>query len=252
MKKTILVAIFLLTIQFAQGQVLNIEKRRLDQDTIAKLMGNFSFLFNIQEQQGRITMFDIDANLAKLTDKHAYIMIGDMQFINARGESVSSRGFLHGRAVFFRKPRFSPEVFGQVQYDALRGMKERKLIGVGPRCRILSKQQVQLTLGSSMMYEYEIWDFEEQNEKTQKLKNSTYLSWILSFDDRISYNGAVYFQVPFETIQGSRTFTDHYFNFNLTKNIAFLIKFNFWYDDRPVIDVNRTAYRLTTGLKISF
>ena len=249
-------ALVLFTVMYlslsTSAQVLNIEKKRLDQDTISKVLGNFSALFHIQKQQGTITDVDLDANIAKLTTLHSYLLIGNLKFIKARGQEVTSRGHVHGRSVFFRKQLVSPEVFAQLQYDDLRGMSQRKLAGAGPHFRVLSKDKIHVTTGTSLMYEYESWDFNNQKEKTELFKSSNYISCHISLNN-FHYNGAVYYQRKFDFSESYRFLTDHYMSIDLSKKVSFLIKFNQWFDSTPIIEgIHRSTYNLTTGLKIKF
>ena len=58
-KKMLIILVFLMfSQQIVYSQILNIEKSRLEGDSIKSILGNIEFLFSIQEQQVRVTNFE--------------------------------------------------------------------------------------------------------------------------------------------------------------------------------------------------
>ena len=179
------------------SQILNVEKqRKVWDDTSTHWIGNINFSFSVQKREIPVLRFSNINNLAYSSKKHIYLFISKLSFTRVSGNAVESNGYAHLRINLWNRKKISLEIFGQVQYDQIRGLERRLLAGTAARFIAVDNDNSLLALGFGTMYEYEFWDFNGEQATTRLLKNSSYLSLTQHFSSNIYANIIVYYQIP--------------------------------------------------------
>ena len=178
MKYIVFIGFYLvLSLSTVYGQILNVEKKRIDFDSIPRWLGQINLGLALQEQQGQIINVHLSNNWVYFSEKHSYMLFANLHLIKARGSQISSNGYAHFRIRFLRRKNFSYENFSQIQYDVLRGMRERILSGADILYQIKDQEKTSLLIATGFMYEYERWIYQEIQEVTKLWKNSSYISF---------------------------------------------------------------------------
>jgi hypothetical protein len=245
----------------SNSQILNIEKFRLDKDTFNIWMGNASFGFSARQQQNFTSDYNSNLNLVYLAKKHSYMSINHLNVDQINKVSFVSEGYTHWRANFWRKKAVSCEPFFQWQYDKGRGLEERMLTGISIRDNFLKnkfkKENVELGIGTGIMYEYEHWQgtitrteysYDSLNAYTSFLKNTTNLFTRLALHDNITFFASIYYQSRFNDFLNPRIISDVQLVMKITKAIAIGYQFTSHYDSRPIITGNIYTYNMSGNL----
>jgi len=264
-KKSLILCTFLLlssTVSF--GQILNIEKARIDSLKSEKAYRiNFETKFNFYnrsasaEDQARFATITNDLNAIFAPNQHAYILLGKLAYTENNGESILNNGYLHARVNFNYKNTWSLEAFGQGQYDNFRGLSDRYLLGGAIRWRAIKSENLMAAFATGPMYENEIWrrPIEEGVENVHFLKLSTYMILRWDIAENVNFNTIFYYQVGYDpTIDKARNRLSSSSNINIkiSKFLSFTTSIEMVYEDKPIIPITKFIYGVENGLTLSF
>jgi hypothetical protein len=236
----------------ASGQILNIEKDRIDSDTAKVWLGNLGLTFNTRSQQVHVLTFNAFSNVVYLSRKYSYIFISNHNLIRIKDQDVISDGYGHFRMHIWRQKKLSAEIFVQGQYDESRGLRERELAGAGSRYHIHRSDQLNLAAGIGAMYEHERWALEGNDSTTSLIKSTNYFSLHWKISKHIEFNFINYYQARFSAFFHPQIIGDANLIIFVNRHFAFTTRFAATYDALPVIPVNKYVYSLTNGLVFRF
>src|SRR4051794_30076869 len=103
MKSFYLFLLLLITISCASfvpssfGQILNIERFRIEKDTANFWTGNVGLGFSSKKQQNQVTSLNLNSSLVYLSEKHGYLNINYGKLIKTTQQKVISEGYTHWR-----------------------------------------------------------------------------------------------------------------------------------------------------------
>ncbi|WP_338766116.1 DUF481 domain-containing protein [Bernardetia sp. ABR2-2B] len=236
------------------AQILNIEKERQQVETndSTVLRGNFIFGFDLTRQQNTVLQIDNDDYLLLMTPKHAHIWIGHINLIKSEGQNVISEGYFHHRTNFWRKKKFSVELFTQYQYNETRGLINRGLVGATPRLSLKTSENLDIAVGTGAMYEWEEWKLKERYVLTRFIKSTNYINFHAKFNENTELIFITYYQALFDRFFHPRISGDANFRAKISKHISFNLRFVPYYDDAPVIPIEKWNYEVTSGIGIQF
>ena len=236
------------------SQILNIEKERQAIKTTDSTVwrGNFVFGFALTKRQNTVLQFDNDDYLLFMTPKHAYIWIGHINLIKSEGKNIISEGYLHHRINFWRKNKLSTEIFTQYQYNETRGLINRGLIGATPRLSLKATENLDIAIGTGVMYEWEEWKLKEDYILTRFVKSTNYINFHAKFNKNTELMFITYYQARFDRFFHPRIIGDANFRVKLSEHISFNMKFVPYYDAEPVIRIEKWNYEVTSGIGVKF
>ncbi|MEQ8475533.1 DUF481 domain-containing protein [Fulvivirga sp.] len=267
MKKLIIIPfLFILAFLFSfqtYSQILKVDKGDIDADSSGYFLGSTQADFNINnrsttaEKEVTFKGLKVSADLVYVSDKHAYILINNLNYFTSTGGPLISTGYTHFRVNLLRKNVLSYETFAQIQYDDGRNMPLRRLAGGGIRWALARDKNYKIHIGTGLMYEYEEWQsIDDGSIITKEIpKNSSYIGFKTALNKFVRFNGIVFFQGGMDTdsdIFRSRISGDLSLSVGLTNNLSFVTEFTAQYEDRPIININNWVYSLTNGLKWNF
>ncbi|AZQ65326.1 DUF481 domain-containing protein [Flammeovirga pectinis] len=242
------------------GQILNIEKSRLDAGDSSHWVGNISLTYQLINQQIKTQGGGIKANLAHVGQANDYILIGDISYLNSEGFNLLQNGYVHARAEMMKDHKLSYELFTQIQYDQVKGMQERFLIGGNLRWSVYNKDKNSFVLAAGTFYENEEWYWEEYtNDATITTKAhpsifrfNAYFTYRTDINDNVYFNLTTYFQPKYTSIEEFRISGIANLNFRITKNLFFKNSFTLWYDNAPYVPIDQLNYTLKNGISYNF
>lgn len=247
-----------------KAQILNVEKSRVDKDTTNVWVGSAGFnlnIFNRDAGSGEPNHFvnlGTNANLGYLSNQHGYILMGQLDYVEVTDDPLIRTGYLHSRTTLWRSRTISYELFGQLQYDISRGLRNRWLTGGGVRWRIKDQPKIKMFLGAGLMYETEKWEnplMEDQFIQPQLLKTTNYFSIHNSVKDHLRLNAIAYFQSGYDP--GIEAFRHRLnltasINVKLTSKLDLRTSFDCQYENRPIFPITQFIYSLSNGLAYNF
>ncbi|MEQ8470252.1 MAG: hypothetical protein RIC35_03665 [Marinoscillum sp.] len=252
---------------FATGvdaQILKVDKGSVTSDSSNYLTGSINLDFNLNnksataEQSITYTGLEADADLVYVGEKHAYILINQLNYFKTTTGPLFSTGFAHFRVNFLRKQTLSYELFTQIQYDEGRKMPLRILNGGNLRFTFLQNRKAKLFLGVGMMYEKERWKMLEDESiiiEKDLIKSTNYINYKQKVNDNVDLNLITYYQGGYDQqdeVFRNRISGQAVLNIKLTDLLSFNTSFTAQYEDKPIIPINNFVYSLTNGFKFSF
>lgn len=260
----IIVVIFLLFfIETAHSQILNIERTRLQPDSMKVLETKFTAGFNVfnrsaaEDSPVNLTGFNLNLNSIYQPDRHAIMLMSQFDYLKINEDVFLNFGFVHGRANFLREEKLNYEIYSQYSYDNFRGLDSRVIGGGGIRYRLLEGEKTQLILGVGGFYERESWQVPNTEEfvNLSLFKNSNYLSFRTTINSVVDLNMIVYYQTGYDN--SIQMFRNRYSNFtvintNITKRLSLMNSFEISYEDKPVVPITKLVFAFNTGLSLNF
>ena len=252
------------------AQILNIERLRVEKDSINYFTGkaglNFSmFIRNAgKNNPNNYLQLTFDGNIAFISAKHSYLLLNYYNYLlvnydsRAERNTVASTGYSHFRTNFFYRSPFSYELFVQAQADKARGLELRTLAGGGIRYRLLRTKNATIYVGTGLMHEHEEW--ENPGEETNiiisdQLKSTNYVSLKTKLNDYVSTEGIVYYQVGYADVierYRNRVSGDITLQVKLTNRLNLRTNFNCTYEDEPIVPITNFVYSISNGVQVQF
>jgi len=252
MKKIKLTFIIILVLSISSNaQILNFNKGLLQSDTV-KWIGKVEVFFNAIDQEVSIANLGYDIDMIRKFDNMSLMAISKLSFATSNGDILLSDGYAHIRGVINRRKKLSEEIFGQIQYNAIRGLEDRFLIGGGLRYLVVDKEKYGVLAGMGLIHEWENWVYDEVKSSTSILKSSNYISFYGDVNNQFHFNVISYYQASFESLFVPRVSLEVNLNLNITKRLIFTSSFILHYDKRPVIPIDNFVFKFANGLGYQF
>ncbi|WP_276496039.1 DUF481 domain-containing protein [Pontibacter litorisediminis] len=266
----LLTVFFYLIPQQGQGQILNIERSRVERDSAGYFTGKGGLSFSMfnrnagKNNPNNYLQLTFNGDVAYISEKHSYLLLNYYNYLLVNYDSeelrntVASTGYSHFRVNLHRRRRLSYELFTQVQADKARGLEFRTLAGGGVRFRLLSGENSNLYVGSGFMHEHEEWENPEQEQQlivSDLIKSTNYVSGKVKLNEQVSTEGIVYYQVGHDDKINSfrnRVSGDVTLQVKLTNRFSFRTNFSCTFEDEPIVPVTRFVYAISNGIQVQF
>jgi hypothetical protein len=251
MKKLLLahIAFLLLFFGTVSAQVVNIENRRIYDDTAGwsgAIDGGFSAVQNAE----LLYSYNLRPRAQYKTRKHYYLLLGDITYTRGAEETYANSGMTHFRYAYrIKNSGWKWESYAQVQYNQLLDQKLRSLLGTGIRVKFLDRNGFRLFAGTSSFYEYE--ELQTENTTNTGFRWSNYLSWFFNPKGKSWYfTGVTYYQPLFSNFRDYRFSGQYTFGVNVFKRVDLKMEYTLYYDSRPPSDVRNLVYTASTGVHV--
>ncbi|WP_246539089.1 DUF481 domain-containing protein [Litoribacter ruber] len=262
MKKAILLFLFLCPL-FANAQILNIERLRMEKDTARSFMVKTTFGLNVfnrsaaADEPVNLFGYNLDVNAIYYPSKHATILVSKFDYLRINDSDFLNFGFLHGRVNWYRDRKLNYETYAQYSFDNFRRLDPRWVFGGGIRNRLVDSNRLTLTLGIGALYEYERWQHPETEQfvEVDFVKSSNYVSLRYTINQYVDINTVNYYQVGYDqTISRlrNRVSSSTILNTKFTDKLSFTNSFDISYEDRPIIPITNVIFSFRTGLSLDF
>lgn len=223
---------------FAQAQVVNIEGRRLGNDTVA-WSGFANFRFNIAESGQRSVGFGLSGAVQHIHGRNRYFFINDLAFSQVEANSFLNTGFQHLRYNYRYDSLWTGEAFVQTQYNKPLRLDLRLTVGAGPRLTAIHDKQFKLDLGTSLMYEQE---YVTGGPTFSEGRSSTYVSATVNFNEVASLTTVLYYQPKLFDASDHRISLESGLLLNLTRRMTFESRLNLLKDSAQPEGVPSLTY----------
>ena len=249
MKKIFLIA-SILAIFKMQSQIINTESFRIVTDTTG-WAGKAELNVNYAKNTIKILQIQNNIHVQYKTEKHLFMFVNKIGFQSIDKSNFVNNGIQHFRYNYKLKPKISLEFFLQNQYNAISKIKYRRLAGFGPRFKLGKSEKYKFYLGTLVMYEYEKSD-DSFNTIQKNWRNSSYFSFSLYFNEKISFVSTTYYQPNLKLFKDYRVSHQSYFKFEIAKNLAYKTSFSYTYDAFPVIGIPKEEIAIANGIVYRF
>lgn len=264
MKTTyLLLLLSLLSGAAVRAQILNLEKTDYVKDSSTAFYLNAAFSSNLYNRTAAedepIDFFGLGGNfdMVYFSAQHMYTFLNKVDYLNINNSPFNSTGYTHMRVNFAHQRFFSYELFGQAQYDRLRLLDYRFLLGGGFRFRLLDTEHTHIFANLGVMYENERWnDPDEAGRERQVdfLKSANHVRLRTDIHDRFSINTVLYYQVGYDeraSLFRHRVNTETNLLFEISNLLDFKVSFSAAYENKPIIPITRFIYALSNSIQFN-
>lgn len=162
--------------------------------------------------------------------------------------------FGHLRYNYELVERLFMEAFAQVEHDLFKRLHLRRLLGTGPRFRILETEPVRAYLGTAYMLELESLESTQGYPASDSTAHrwSNYLSAVYRADDRITVSVMGFYQPRFDEISDYRVLLLSSAEFQIDERLSSGLHLNYQYDSAPPPEVRPADVSVINTLGLRF
>ena len=236
----------------AIGQLVNIESRRMQTDSIRFVLKN-DFALSYNDNNGKY-IYQISNGLStqlKSKDlRKIFLLLGNYNIIRTKDTDFRNSWFLHFRVNYKLSNLFRVESFAQSQYDKLLDVNSRNLLGAGVRFKLVSKENLKLYIANAYMYEVERSDEFATNYFNHR--NSSYLSLTWHFPkSKITLLNTTYYQPLYKDFNDFRFLEQFKAEYEVSKNLKLFTLYNYYYDSVTPKDRAQYTSNVKFGLSVN-
>lgn len=232
------------------AQIVNVESARMQSDTTG-WKGNLGAAFSVIKNTQQIVQLDVNAHVQYKTTKDLYLLLGNYTFLKGAGQELVNNTFFHFRYNRKINDMLRWEVFTQTQSNVVTGIQSRFLIGTGPRFKITANKVFRLYAATLIMYEQEK-EVAADAQLKKDLRNSSYVSFSYTPAGNIELVSTSFYQPLLRNFKDFRLLNQETLKISATKNLAFIINWNYLYDSYPAVNTPETNYTFSTGFNYAF
>lgn len=231
------------------SQVVNIEKLR-EQNQTKPLVGKTEFSFDVNRSISYIFTAKNSTRIQYYHLKNTYLWLADLQMMQVDTIRYINNGFLHFRYNYdFSNNWLIAEAYTQIQFNRIQKIMRRFLWGAGTRYIVLNKEKYKIYLGTSVMYEFELYIDRNYQDL---IRGTTYLSFSIKPSETFSFSHTTYFQPKINEWSNYRINSETSVEAVIIKNLSFKTRFNYFYDSKPAPAVQNIFYSIHNGLAYKF
>jgi len=230
------------------AQIVNIENKRVYDDT-SGWYGNLDGIFSFVQNKDFLYQLNVRARIQYKTKKHYFLFLQD--FVYSGGQKVyANSGMGHFRYAYrIKQSHLKWESYFQTQYNQILRQRVRVLLGTGLRWKFVKKEKINSFFGSSIFYEYE--ELQAENEFNDDFRWSNYLSWFIKMK-QISFSATTYYQPLLSNFNDFRFAGQYSLYSSLNKELKLKTECSIFYDSRPPSNVKSTLLSFMIGLSYEF
>lgn len=247
----------------APAQILNADRYGAKVDSIQNFKVLFDIGFSIRKQVDLLFALDSKLDLSYYKKRSLFVCVGNFKLFRSGSTNILNGGYAHTRIRVLKDHWLHPEFFGQYQLDGVRGMENRVLGGSNLRFILTEYQKGHLHCGLGAMYEFERWNFNavpsalrpaEWNPiEMHFIKLNVYISYTQRIQKIAYLQATAYFQTrPDAYFKHPRFSLNGKLSFQFTKNILFSVLYNLFYDDLPIVPIDKLYFSIVNKLTFSF
>ncbi len=233
----------------ANAQIVNIESKRMQSDTVGWMGGASASLMLKQEKQ---KIFGLEAEFhlqyKTSTDRGLWLFLGSLGFLKSGSLKLIDNQFAHVRYNKKVNEWLRWEVFVQALDNLITQIDSRYLAGTGPRFKIVKNNILRLYAASLVMYERE----EEMTIpviKHEDIRSSSYVSFTFTPRENIEIIGTTFYQPLFRDRQDYRILNQVNLIVKATRHLSLTINWDYLHDSFPAGTAPNTTYKISTGVK---
>jgi hypothetical protein len=236
------------------GQIVNIENRRIYDDTLGWSGAIDASMSQVKNDQLFLSLA-LRGRVQFKTKKHYYLVLLDENFSGSASATYSNAGMAHLRYAYrlqgknaLKKSPWKWESYAQAQYNSVLDLEYRGVLGTGIRVKFLNKEWGKMFLGSSFFIENE-W-IRSSGDRYYDTRWSNYFSWFINVSKKFSFTAATYVQPNTEGFKDFRYMGQYSMSLSVMKNLDLRAEFNGFYDAVPAPGVNNWVYSSVLGIRV--
>lgn len=249
--------------QGAFAQILNAEAFQSQNEPTEKWRGQAAFGINLDKQTALVySMFtDVDVSY-RIKDKS--LLSASRLRVSGSGEDIFlNGGFMHFRLRDNTGKLLLVEHYTQYQWDGVRGLKNRFLLGSNLRQRLQHDTKGSLYAGFGAFYEFEQWGFgavpaarrpiDLADVNKNLLKFNVYIRFFRQIAPNVRFGSTFYYQARPEYFFADYRLAGNFeFVFQVNRHFEFRLNYDGIYDTAPVVPIDRFYFTLANRFVYRF
>lgn len=233
------VVVFVLSSLIGLSQVVNIENKRLANDT-SIWAAQAGFRFNMVQNTQR--SFDLGGYGAVQYNRgiHRFFFVTDFNLNKVEENAFTNTGFQHIRYQRAWRGPVYWEAYTQLQYNKPLRIDVRWVVGAGPRILVKQQDDLRVAIGTSIMYEHEA---DRVNELYYNdIRSSNYVSAAFKVEPNLQLTAILYYQPLIGDASDQRVALEAQLRVTPTRRFAFDTRINLQNDTKMAPGVPNLNY----------
>jgi len=251
MIRLLLTTALLLAMHFiAEGQIINIEERRIEStNDSTQWYGSLNLGASLSKVKDQVAQVNSGAHVQLLSGENLLLLLLDFRFLRAGSQNFSNSGYAHLRYNRELSERWAWETFGQLQYNRLLLIRQRSLAGAGFRWQAFRSESGENRLNIGLSYLYEFNEFTEGNAATRWHRLNSYISFAFRLGDNgAKFLGTTYFQPRWDKWSNHRLSSEWRLSFPVLEKLSFSTFFVYSADTALPTDAPTSTYSWNNGI----
>ncbi|MCG8582693.1 MAG: DUF481 domain-containing protein [Bacteroidales bacterium] len=253
MHKGIITLILLTAISFSTvSQIVSIDKRRT-KDPNKGFQGDINLGLNFVHTTTDMTQIMSRLKLQYNDNDNTYLFSSDIGFSKVDDErNVNNGGLMFKYNHWVPDKIIIAEAFYQYQYNRVKQLKHRHVLGGGPRFNIADREKFSLFLVAYTIYLNELFETDTYERRKSLVKFSSMLStdWQMTANSSLSHS--TYYEPDYSDPADFRIWSETRFNVKISKKFAFALYLRFDYDNLVPPEVDRLFYTINNSFSLQF
>ena len=244
------------------AQILNVDRENGQDSTKKKFLASFTASFSSDKQKSKFIEFSNSAEFDYFLKNNYFLILLNQTDIAFNGKStIENNGFIQLRFRDNDTRLIAPDAYAQFQWNGIWGLESRSLSGINIRINCLEKKKSDLYASLGLFYEMEQWNTNLSSYAYKTELNSfvnremfrlnTVVKFALKLGKKIDFAGVSYLQFPLNSnFLKPRWVFDSNLYFEVSKNLNFVVHYDFNYDDYRPLPIDQFYYSLNLGIQI--
>ena len=197
----------------------------------------------------------LNARLYSVRESVTRLIVGNGGLGLLSGSRFSSSGLLHYRQTYAYNETFSPEWYGQLNYDRPQLLSFRAVTGGGARTSFASGEWGQFGMGGALMLEHErlnLPDTAVHDDQTTVVRWSYFLTLRVVPNEKLVITSTTYLQPVVGDFDDIRTLANLRVATSVTDALDLTVSFDLRYDSKPPDGISAVDTRLRTGVRYAY
>ncbi|MFN3529092.1 MAG: hypothetical protein ACK417_04125 [Bacteroidia bacterium] len=263
MNRILTCAVFCLISFGTNAQILNAEAFQSQNEPTEKWRGQTAFGLNLDKQASLIYSAFTDVDVSYRIRNKSLLSASRMRVTGNGEELLLNGGFFHFRLRDNTGKNQLLEHYTQYQWDGIRGLKNRYILGSNIRQRVQHDSLGSLYAGFGVFYEFEQWGYAAVPAKRRPdltedifknlIKFNLYVRFFRKIAPNLRFSTVFYYQARPEYFFAEHRLAGNFeLIFQVSKNFEFRLNYDGIYDTAPVVPIDEFYFTLSNRFVFRF
>lgn len=253
MHKRFLMFIVVLTVSFSSiAQIVSIDKRRT-KDPNKGFQGDINLGVNFVHTTTDMFQLSSRFKLQYNDNDNTYLFSSDIGYSRVDDKSnVNNGGLMFKYNYWVPDKIIIAETFYQYQYNRVKQLKHRHILGGGPRFNIANREKFSFFIVAYTIYLNELFETGTYERRKSLVKFSSMVStdWKMSPNANLAHS--TYYEPDYSDPADFRIWSETRFSLKITKKFAFALFVRFDYDNLVPPHVDPLFYNISNSFSLKF
>ncbi|PWD97962.1 DUF481 domain-containing protein [Marinilabilia rubra] len=249
---TIALMLMFAGLALTEAQIVSIDKRRT-RNPNQGLQGAFNLGFNFIHTTTDQKQLNSRLKLQYNDDLNTYLFSTDIGFNQVGGErNVNNGGLMLKYNYWVPDKIIIAEGFLQYQYNRVKSLKHRYIVGGGPRFNIADGEKFSFFIVGYTIYLNELYEHTDYERRKSLVKFSSMGSMDWEISPSASFNHTTYYEPDYSDPADFRIWSETRLNLKISKKFNFGLFVKLEYDNLAPPEVDNLFYTVSNSFQWQF